>query len=308
MIPSFIPLLKESWSLLVSKLKMQFLLSVVISAISILVALFIAAITAGGLLGKFAWKIADGTLSSSQALPLVLEVLPHLGLALFVLIIAMSLLSAIFSASQVKLLSSNLGLGGLLSFGWSKMLRVLLAGLVVSALTLGALGLFIIPGIVVAFLFTFIVYEVVLSDKPVMTAIGRSVGTVWHNFWPLLGRYVLIILLLGIIRAIFTAPERENPGVISMVVDALMGWFYVMYSYLVYKHASKTTPKTVQGNLTWIIVVAVLGWTLFAAGVTAGVKFALERGIFEDFGTKLEQVIEEDEDIKLPDNLSDMKG
>ncbi len=309
-LPSFTEVVKQSWELFRTKFKQLFLLNLVFAIFASLVAIVIGGVTAGTIAWKLIGSAASGQITSSEALPLVIEMLPKLGLMLLLLVVAMSFVSAIFEASRIYLLKGNKKFGELLAFGKTKMLRVFAATLLVGLITIGGFWLLGIPGLLFCYLTSFTIYEVVLSQDRLGTCMKRSIGIIWDNFWPLLGRFVLMVVIVGVARSIFSKASgdaRQGMELLAWLVDTLTSWFLVVYSYVLYTHAKEATSKSVKVSLAWVVVPAVIGWIVFGTIVVGGAKFLQSRGVFDDFWGKVDQMIQdEDKNIKMPDTLGNL--
>lgn len=304
--PSFLELAKASWDLFLNKLKPLFFLGLLATLVSAFLATLVSLLAFGGVAGKFIGAMIGDEITTQTVFRVLLESLPQLGLMLAVLLIILIVVSCFYATAQTLIMAEYSGMKDIIARAKNKLTSVLLGSLVVSFLVFGAFWLLFIPSLILAFFFSFLIYEQVLTDKGVISALRRSVAIIWHNFWPLLGRMVLMLLLVGLIRGIFSSnQDKETYSIISWLINTTTGWYMICYSYLLYKSSSARTPKNASANLTWVVVPAAIGWLIFAAGLTSGINFAKESGFFNDFSGKLEQMIKENQEISLPENLSD---
>lgn len=149
------------------------------------------------------------------------------------------------------------------------------AGLFIAALVIGNLFLFIIPGIIVAVLFTFTVLGIVLNGYGIQQSMRRSVTLVSTNFMDLSLRWLVIIGISALISLIFSRTGHRAGtdgivGLLSMIVNIGFTIFSLVYTVFIYKHAESVTPKDKQSPFTWIIVLAIIGW-IFAATMGRGI-------------------------------------
>lgn len=146
-------------------------------------------------------------------------------------------------------------------FFWIYFLAVLLSILA----TAGGMILFVIPGLLIAFFFTFVAFEVVVEGQSSSSALKRSYFMVKNHFWEVLGR--LVVLELGII-IISSLLNRLSTSVgiialVSFLFNIFVSWYARAYAYLLYKEvrAKTTFPQSI--SIRWIWVVAGIGWALF---------------------------------------------
>ncbi|MEI6691006.1 MAG: hypothetical protein WCL07_04660 [bacterium] len=306
-LPDFIDSLKASWKLFWSKLKPLFLLSLAetafISGGSAIIILLTTLLSLDNLS-----KLFSSNFSATKVLPTLASSLPQLSFFFVMTLLVVGVVSAIFSAAKIYCLSTDKSYSELFTFGKSKISRIFTSQLYIGLLGFGGFWLFGIPGLLIFFLTSFTIYELVFTNDSVVAALKRSVAIVWYNFWPLLGRYVLILLIIGILRVLFSSNGDHGQVIssLSWIINTLSGWFLLSYSYLLYKHVLGKTPKNIKVNLVWIVIPAVVGWLAFFSLFYFGTKFLQSRGAFDQFWPKIEQMIQDNNDFKMPDNLSSL--
>ncbi|WP_276272707.1 hypothetical protein [Haloarcula litorea] len=117
-------------------------------------------------------------------------------------------------------------------FGSTALTAVLAAVVTVGALLIGSV-LFVIPGIVVAVLFTFVRQEVALNDSGVLDAVRNSVGLVSDALLPVTG-LVVVLFVLGIV---VTLPLQflpvTLPPALTTVVTTVLGQVVAVFGIAV---------------------------------------------------------------------------
>ena len=142
----------------------------------------------------------------------------------------------------------------------SYFLTVLLSGLLV----FGGLGLLIIPGILIAFFFAFVAFEIVVESQSGWNALKRSYFMVKNNFWEILGRLLFLEAIALIIAFLFSSLARNGINLfgIQLLFSFFASWYAKSYVFLLYKEVRAQTafPSTI--SLRWIPVVSVIGWVV----------------------------------------------
>ncbi|UCC59078.1 MAG: hypothetical protein JSW14_04065 [Candidatus Bathyarchaeum sp.] len=157
------------------------------------------------------------------------------------------------ASDQIEKGTSNLG--GSFSFAMSKLPSLLIAQFVVSILTVIGLLLLIVPGIIVAIMFSLVIPTIIVEQKGSLESLGRSKDLV-HNRW---GKTFFLILVLMIIVGIpmvavnlLTVPLSDihpilNPlttNVISAFLSPIfsIGIIYFYYAMVARENPPPTTP------------------------------------------------------------------
>lgn len=200
--------------------------------------------------------------------PTLGPIMNALMITVFVALAVALVIGPIFQAAIIALAGSNkkTSIKEALGVGWKKFVPVLGAGLIIGLLVLGGAALFIIPGIIFGLLLTFAIYEIVLHDAKLVSALKTSAGMVWEYFWPVVGRMALLSLIGMVISAVGDSWREMNQPIFSLVKMALdLGFsiFSVMYSMVLYKNLRAVASKK-KLELTPIIALSILGWLVIA--------------------------------------------
>lgn len=132
-------------------------------------------------------------------------------------------------------------------------------------LTAGGTALLFIPGLFIAFFFTFVSYEIVIEGKTGTLALKRSYFMVKSNFWEILGRLVLVELGIVIVSWVL-GRFAGGDGILSLVqflFSLFASWYARAYAYLLYKEVRAKTTYPEHISIQWIWVVAIIGWVVF---------------------------------------------
>lgn len=142
-------------------------------------------------------------------------------------------------------------------------------------LVFGGMWLFVIPGIVIAILLSFSSYEVIIEGKRGVDALSRSMYIVSKHFWDIVGRAIVLWLVIVVISVILEGLVRQNAifSLLSTIFNVGSSWFSVAYFLTLYKEAQKSVDVKGRASLTWVVLVAVIGWILFFLVTYSGVKF-----------------------------------
>ena len=140
----------------------------------------------------------------------VSNILPFLlgGPLLIILIVSIIFGIAISLISQSALIlivndPENESVGAVFKKSFKYALPLFIAGLLVALLTIPTYFLFVIPGIVIALLFSFFSYELVIGNKGIIGSIKRSIYVIKTNFWSIFGRVAIFWILSWVIRLSF---------------------------------------------------------------------------------------------------------
>jgi hypothetical protein len=159
----------------------------------------------------------------------------------------------------------------------------------------GGLGLLIIPGIAIAILTSFTMYEIVFTQSRGMTAIRNSVTIIQQNFGELFGRVAIIFLIsigINIITSILRSTMGDSEaaaglsGLISLVISPIFTLFTLAYYYQVYTEARSMTDFTKPASILWMWICSILGWIIGILIVISLARFAgpmIEKAMKEEF-------------------------
>jgi hypothetical protein len=160
------------------------------------------------------------------------------------------------------------------TFFWTLFFTLLLSGLII----LGGTIILVIPGLLFAFFFTFISYEVVIDKQSVRSALRRSYFMVKSFFWQILGR--LLLLEAGIIVISTILDRLEGAAALLSLVQFLftlfVSWYARGYTYLLYKQLRERTAFPEHISIKWVWIVSVIGWViilLLLVGVGMGMMY-----------------------------------
>jgi hypothetical protein len=185
--------------------------------------------------------------------------------------------------------------GSKISRGFQLFLPMFLSSLIVVFLVYGGLGLLIIPGIAIAILTSFTMYEIVFTQSRGMTAIRNSVTIIQQNFGELFGRVAIIFLIsigINIITSILRSTMGDSEaaaglsGLISLVISPIFTLFTLAYYYQVYTEARSMTDFTKPASILWMWICSILGWIIGILIVISLARFAgpmIEKAMKEEF-------------------------
>lgn len=313
-VPTAFPSIKETFSLPVEYVKKAFKNLVLISlaglAVWMTAAIAFFAIVLGSALSF------SSAMNSDEVTASIIESLANassvttIALLLVVFFAAAISVGMLFQLATLKALmdaEKNPSFGSLFNFAKSKFWPYLGVYTLLNILVLGAMGLFIIPGIVISVLLGFALYAVLFSeDKPVM-ALRTSYTLVSKNFGDLLVRWALFVLLaigVSMVPSIVaeTIPSLESlMALLSMIINAVLGWYGLAFGLVLYKHATHATVVTEPKKITWMWVVAIIGWVMmFFIGtvVTKGIMTAYQD--FSDGGDAYQKMLEMSDEAETP--------
>lgn len=138
----------------------------------------------------------------------------------------------------------------------------LLTSLFVGIAVVGGIVVLVIPGLVIALLFTFVLNVVVLENKQGVAALKRSYQLVTSHFWEIILRLLIIEVIVIVCGNILNAAAKEAEifGLLSRVFSLFAEWFVIIYSFLIYQQVKETKYVEGKTNLLWVWIIAVVGW------------------------------------------------
>lgn len=268
---------------LFKKTAVSFLLLALIQTV-ISVAIFVAVGLVAILVGAVTGLANLGTLANIDAAHMA-QIIPGLmagfGIFLVALFSIFLFLGPAFQASLILLLGKYEGkveYGKVLKEGFKYIIPVLLASLVLSFLTIGGMFVFFIPGIVIAILASFTVYEIVLSGKKPLVAFNSSVSLVTQHFWGVVGRGLLfglvnfaIFAVLGVLQEVLRKSVGEGSAVLlNMIANIALMPLSMVFNVVLYRQV-KAASQEKTTSPTWIWIVGIVGWVLLVVlGLTVG--------------------------------------
>jgi hypothetical protein len=156
-------------------------------------------------------------------------------------------------------------------------LPLILTGIVKAFFSFGSYFVLVIPGIVLGFMLTFVNFEVILQKRKYLAAVKRSVAIFERNFWPMLGRILLITvigMILSYIPSLFSHSGRDGfTGFLSSIIGFVFGWYELCYIYTLYKEAEADTPANYKPRMLWIYIVTIVGWIIAIGALIFFVSF-----------------------------------
>lgn len=176
---------------------------------------------------------------------------------------------------------------------------------------LGGFFLFVIPGIIFAFLLVFLHFEVVLGKEHYIGAMRQSIKLVRSNVGDVLLRvlmwiginigvwvvFQMVFLPLTIVLVIGSALGENNymvttplqivVSVIMWVLKMLWGWVNLVFLYTLYRQAQVAEKPSLHVRTVWLWVVSSIGWVV---GIIMLSLFGfLAAAIFEGIGQQAEK-------------------
>lgn len=238
-LPGPLDLAREAWQLLVTRI-WSF-----IALFGINVGLVVLAILTSLIVGGTFFFLAG-----QQVTVLVGVVIGLLAIALLGIFMYVSLL---FQAAYLLVLhdaSEKIGIKALLKKSRQFVMPLFLTSLLSGLIIMGGIFLFVIPGIILAILFSQAQFVVLFENKKKLLALHTSREYIRGRFFPFLWRSIAVYLPLSILGILFPQSSDTNDGMNALVqvLSLIAGPFYLAYGYILYQHMAKTAkaPKEVS--------------------------------------------------------------
>lgn len=190
--------------------------------------------------------------------------------------------------------SEKIGIKEAYRLGWGKLLSVVWVAILTSFVIGGSFLLFVIPGVIFTIWFLFAQILAVVEEERGMRTLVKSREYVRNYFWPVLGRYFAMSVLLVVVYVVLLAIAsflsnlaadifsfyQVAPLVLSIlnaVVNILVMPLAIIYSYLIYQSLKQVKGEVVvpaKKQTVWYLVIGLLGWTLLLVMVILAFLFA----------------------------------
>jgi len=163
--------------------------------------------------------------------------------------------SVVANGFAVKYVSDNIekgeaNLSASFNFALSKLILLLIAQLIFGVLLVIGLLLFIIPGIIIAIMFSLIVPSIIIEQKGVFESLGRSkklVSNRWLKTFALLVILGIISLVVGGVALVLATPFESVLPEISILITNVISAFVtpispIAMTYLYYAMVAREIP------------------------------------------------------------------
>jgi hypothetical protein len=221
-----------------------------------------------------------------------------MGLLLVIGVVTMVITGMVFQIAMIRTLfdpDKKHNLKELIQSSLPLVGPLFVVGLLSTLIILGGLGLFIIPGLVIALLLSFTNYEVIVNHQRGMNALKRSFALFSTNFLAIFGRLALFTGLSMLVS--FVAPKEGELAFVMVLLNIVIGWFGLCFGVTLYKQVAERNKNLPGKSLTPIIITSIIGWVL---GV--GLLFSLAKSLsnLPNFNTTPPVMIREGEDLEIP--------
>lgn len=282
-------LLKEAWNNLKQNFSRLVILNLVVFGATFLLAILLIIALGIGALGNLS------NLSNPSGWT---HLIGPFALLIAIFVVIFIVVSLIVQAATILILGddTHYTLGQLLKLGLKLAPAVFAVGLVSAILTIPALFLLIIPGIIAGLLLSFSTYELILGKRGVFESLKRSAYLVKKNFGYVFVRILVVIGLTLVIWVITAAFGRaQGGGLISWVIGMVFGWYIQSYMILMYKDLeSKSKDKKAGVSLIGFAIVAVLGYLVVGVIVSSIIKLAKNPSFQEELKKGYSQSLQQE--------------
>lgn len=246
-------LLTTSWQIITQCWSKLLILSLIGAAVIIAYSILVGIVVAGAGIGGAALG-AGYALAGTMGLIALISALAYIGIF------------AVFGTAMIKIVSGADKDKGTMEYvkeGFGMFWPIFLVTMITAVLTIGGFGLFIIPGLAIAILLSFAIYEVALHKTGVSQALRNSAAIVSQNFGAIVIRWLVALGVSLLISFVFSRIGDEPlVMLIAYLIQILLSWFFIAYWYQVYKQARSATDLKAASAITWMYVVAAVGWLL----------------------------------------------
>lgn len=305
--PSIGQLFRDSWQTFTQSILSLFILNVL--GIVIYIGLAVIAVLVFILSGAGSFLLKNGLQGIATTLPtisgstitILVVIAVVFGLVYLIVGSALQIASILLVDSQGKT-----PLGSAFKKSLGLIIPLFLVGILTLILTFGAFFVFILPAILFYFLLIFVQFEVVLNNQSWLGAVNRSVFLVSRHFGAILIRLIILFLIYIAYTILVNLMSKIGPetqilvGIISFLINLLLGWFTLAYLVTLYKQARVGLENQPGKGILWIWIVSIIGW-LIAVGIFFMSYKAISSGVLKDVfknsaispGTSIQRSIDE---------------
>lgn len=146
-----------------------------------------------------------------------------------------------------------------------------LTSLLVGLLIIGGMMVILLPGLLIAFFFLFVPYEIVIGQQSGSAALRRSYFMVKNHFWEVLSRVLLLEIGILLVSSLCNRFAKGDVllTIVSVLFSLFAGWFIQAYLFLLYKQVKARTAFEKSVSIRWIWIVSLIGWLLLLCGIVA---------------------------------------
>ena len=220
--------------------------------------------------------------------PLLYQTTGFLYMPLSLLLFVLGFLSALWAGTAAVVVlheRSKLTIRESLVRSRGKVWPLFWVGIIVGFIVSGGTFLFLVPGIILSVYFIFAKLIVVIEGDKGMRALARSREYVRNYFWPVLGRYLVILVitslaylfldyiasLLGSLTTSILSPEigvavlLVAQALVTVVISPLaLTAMYVLYDNVRHTKGDLHPVQTKKQNI-WYLVIGLAGWIFLFA-------------------------------------------
>ncbi len=190
-----------------------------------------------------------------------------------------------YTPAMIWMLDKNASLGESYGFAARRFFPYLWVSALVNLVVMGGVVMGVIPGIIFGIWFSIVTFTFLLEDRRGMDALMASKAYVRGYFWPVLGRFLLVSLIVGLIAMLISlvltqlGPVMNQIG--TIVLQLVLIPFVMVYMLTLYRALQGVKPdisalvpqekkgffifSAVLGILAPIILIAFLGFGIISA-------------------------------------------
>lgn len=287
-LPPISQLFKDSWHTFIQSILPLFILNII--GIVIYVCLVLVAIIILIIFGAWSSLLQNGLLGFTLLFtnPTFLVVLfgttAAFGILFFITSTVLQISSILVVDSQGKK-----PIGETLYKSTGLIIPLVLINTLTFILIFGSFFVLILPMILFLWLLAFVPYEVILGGYRWTAAIRRSVLIVSRHFGAIVVRLIILgLIYLALVVVIPALLDKIGPqvqifvGIISFIINLLLGWYMLAYSVTLYKQARVGLEQEPGKGILWMWVVAIIGWLIVGGLIFAGAQI-ISSGLLKNF-------------------------
>jgi len=185
-----------------------------------------------------------------------------------ILIVLGFIISIAAVAAVMISIAKGTGVGESYRGGWAIFWPMLWLGILVELVGMGGMVMLVIPFIIVVVWFLFSSYVLVVEGKRGLGAISQSREYARGYWWPLFGRYLLVMILLVLLYLVIYLPAMFIFGaavgsITSLILEFIFLPFFLSYVYAMYQNITviKPTLATTQSGSSrgFLVTSAIVG-------------------------------------------------
>lgn len=252
-------LLKSCWTTFEQVWLKLLLIHLILSVVSGFFLIFFTILT-----GVFSFSLVAGMIGGEVSSTLIWS----LAITILIWIVSSIVITLVTYVVRILVISSSnhvtTSIMQIFNQGLALVPKIFIVNVIIWFLAVGGSMVFVVPGMIIAFLLSFANWEIVVGGTGVRQSLSNSVAIVTQNFSKLamrwlvaVGIWVISILTVGLISLIIPPAILVTPVLLTAIT-----WYLLVYWTKVYLQAKNVTNFDKPQSMSWMYLISGVGWIL----------------------------------------------